>query len=541
MMLGGGGFFVARLNDDQNTLLAFAGKVRERVKASEQVVAVDFGDDNQAAPEQAEADAPPAAPTASVVKPKDPPPPKVTKPEPPKPPEPEKKKVVVVEKKEETPKLPVLPKELEDKRIAVQQHVKKDQEDNPDAKQIAEDANKVEKETVASQTSTDQNDKNPAPGGNHTGPKDTVGNAQKTKIAESEEHPGEKERAPGEKGTQFDVQKDPPPKAMANQKVEGKESPMAPKSGGDGKVASAAAKAPKANDPPKETPASPEVHDSPNGGWTFNPLRPGVPAPGAVASSSGKTGDAAKGGENPSSTKWLGLGGKPGPGQVNLNLNHDGVIASVGVEQLRKERVADGERRLSQHRGSWQSSSLERWKSAIENYVATVQPGNQTALNAARSPFATYLNAMHLRIHPLFADSFLDSLDSLPPTHPLSDHKMWARLEIVLTRDGRVIKMGVVKPSGVTAFDIAALDSVQRASPFGPAPTAIISTDGNVYLHWDFHRDETACTTGHARPYLINVPGKGPTKEPDPPPPGKQPPGEDLRPTGAPDSRHGAP
>ena len=89
MMLGGGGYVVARLNDDQNTLLAFAGKVRERVKASEQTVAVDFGDENQAAPEQAETDAPPAAPSATVVKPKDPPP-KVAKPEPPKPPEPEK-------------------------------------------------------------------------------------------------------------------------------------------------------------------------------------------------------------------------------------------------------------------------------------------------------------------------------------------------------------------------------------------------------------------------------------------------------------------
>ena len=44
-----------------------------------------------------------------------------------------------------------------------------------------------------------------------------------------------------------------------------------------------------------------------------------------------------------------------------------------------------------------------------------MKPGNQTALNTAAVPFASYLNGMHNRIHPIFADSFLGSLDGLPP------------------------------------------------------------------------------------------------------------------------------
>ena len=92
-------------------------------------------------------------------------------------------------------------------------------------------------------------------------------------------------------------------------------------------------------------------------------------------------------------------------------------------------------------------------------------------------------------------------------------------LEIVLNRDdGHVVKMGVVRTSGVTAFDIAALDSVQRASPFGKPPSAIVSPDGNVYFHWEFHRDPIyACSTMNARPFLLNVPA--PT-EPAPTKPG---------------------
>ncbi len=202
-------------------------------------------------------------------------------------------------------------------------------------------------------------------------------------------------------------------------------------------------------------------------------------------------------------------------------------------------REQDGERRKSEHRGSWVASNFDRWKSAIENYVSSVKPGNQTALNAAKSPFGTYLNTMHNRIHPFFADSFLGSLDSLPPDHPLNNQKMYTALEIVLTKEGHVHKMGVVHTSGVTAFDIAALDSVDRAQPFGPAPTAIISPDGFVYLHWEFHREEQyACSTLNAKPYLINTPAKADPAVPPPAAPVPTSP-EKTPPAGAPDTRQG--
>jgi TonB family protein len=115
---------------------------------------------------------------------------------------------------------------------------------------------------------------------------------------------------------------------------------------------------------------------------------------------------------------------------------------------------------------------------------------------------------MHNRIHPIFADSFLESLDSLPPNHPMNDQHLVTRLEIILTKDGHLRKMGIVKTSGLTAFDVAALDAIDRAQPFGPAPNAIVSPDGNVYLQWEFHRDEVyACSTQGARPFILNTPG----------------------------------
>src|SRR5206468_12259008 len=86
--------------------------------------------------------------------------------------------------------------------------------------------------------------------------------------------------------------------------------------------------------------------------------------------------------------------------------------------------------------------------------------------------------------------------------------------------DGHVVKMGVTRTSGITPFDIAALDSVQRASPFGKPPKAIESPDGNVYFHWEFHRDPVfACSTINARPYLLNTPPPSEPTEPKTPAP----------------------
>lgn len=534
-----GGNEVAETHEGKSAVSMLGSQARERARiAQTQSFDVLVSSDDKSGPEvdpkkdepEAKKDEP--KPTQKDQAKVEPPPP--VAPPPPKKEEEKPKLKLVVKEEDPLKKLDAPPPPPPDKRIAVRQHVQKDQEDNPNAKFIGDEANHVQEESVATQTSHDQDDPNPTPGGNHQGPRDAVGDSSRTKIADSDEHKGEKNRAPGERGTEFDVQPDPmPTKPTAPVAVQGPAAAQAPKSGGDGKPVQAAQTAPPKTDPVMAPgaplPAAPEVVQGTSGSWSFNPIRPN---PGTGTAPDPAQGNASQKVQTPQgTTKWLGLGGQPGPGQVNINLSHQGVVAAVGADQLKKERVAEGERRKSEHRGSWQASNFERWRSAIENYVSTVKPGNQTALNTARVPFATYIVNIHNRIHPLFADSFLDSLDSLPKTHPLNQPAIYTSLEIVLSKEGRLVKMGVVRTSGVTAFDIAALDSVSRASPFGPAPNAILSPDGNVYLHWEFHRNrDMACTTFNAYPYILNVPA--PQQQPEPPP--GDPKGPPTRERGAP-------
>ena len=536
-----GGEKVAESYEDSSYLLQMGARARGLASSREQTVEVITTEEGK--PEE---EPPPEPPKVEAKKEEKKDEKKADQPEPPKKVEPPKPPEVKVTVKEEDPLKKLDEQELkQDNRIAVKQH-QKTAEDNPNAKLIADNANKVEEESVATQTSNDEDDPNPTPGANKTaGPKDKTGDSERTKIADSDEHKGEQNRAPGEKGTEFSVlphDNIPLQKPMGPVAIQAQQSSSIPRSGGDGRAPSQTT-----NQPPPQLapgappPDSPDVIAGANGTWIVNPMRQGAPADPAQKGVPGTTNQKAPTASQRNERTW-GLGGNPGPGQVNLNLTQTGVVAAVGVDQLRKERVADGERRKSEHRGSWTASSFERWRNAIENYVTSVKPGNQTALNTAAVPFASYLNTIHNRIHPIFADNFLGSLDNLPKSHPMNNPKIITRLEIVVSpKEGRIVKMGIVKTSGITAFDIAALDSVNRAQPFGAAPSAIVSPDGNVYLHWEFHRDEVfACSTMHARPFMLNTPAK--PQSPDPEPPGS--PNAPTRERGAPpvnstDSRQG--
>lgn len=138
-----------------------------------------------------------------------------------------------------------------------------------------------------------------------------------------------------------------------------------------------------------------------------------------------------------------------------------------------------------------------------------MKPHDITALGASARPWASYLVQMHTRVHPIFADGFVAGLAALGPTHPLNDKKLVTIIEIVLKPDGTIDRLGVVKSSGLTAFDIGALDAFDRAAPFGAAPPAIVSADGRIYLQWEMHRDELECSTVGVRPYILR-PGSTP-------------------------------
>jgi hypothetical protein len=460
-------------------------------------------------------------------------------------PEPEKKEekkplkleLKVEKESEEEKAAKVLPQPNKKKQISVVQDVKdKNQKDNPDAEFAGADSNHVKEQTQARITTTDKHESNPTPGGNHSSAASNPGDSDDSKVAQSEDRPGEANQAPSGKEEPEDsakVAKVTPPEESTPPKSkgvsEGAEKSKNPSS-------EAAQKGQKAQAATSEQKAAPETLASEQGSFGVSEKRAEAAAKKArrakkkrLPPMKGHGGD------------FLGLGaaGTTKNG-ISLNLTPKQALAAVGMDRLNREKKLDSERRKSKHRGSWKSMGIERWRASIENYVPSVKPGNQTALNTARVPFAGYLNQVHNRLHPIFADSFLASLDSLPGSHPMNRPDIKTHLEIVLNQeDGKVVRMGVTHTSGVTAFDIAALESVMRAQPFGAPPPEIASPDGRVYFHWEFYRNpDYACSTYFAHPFILKTKPKTAPPSVEPPPwrpldPKEKPPSE------TPTQRHG--
>lgn len=204
---GGGATRVSRMIEETLDIQRFARSVQLSVQAATGSTEVTLIEDKPSEPKDdptPKADAPedptdPADDPEEIALPekeKE----KKKEPEPEKPkPEPEKPKPEVAKKAEaaEAKTPPELPKMDPKKRIAVVQHVDDpNQKDNPNAEFIGDQANHVKKQTQARITSTDQNDKNPTPGGNHTGPTNDPGDSDEARVAQSDDHEGEKDRAP---------------------------------------------------------------------------------------------------------------------------------------------------------------------------------------------------------------------------------------------------------------------------------------------------------------------------------------------------------
>ncbi|HVZ36500.1 MAG TPA: hypothetical protein VG963_28920, partial [Polyangiaceae bacterium] len=385
---GGGADEAAQLFEERADVRRFAASVDRQVR---QRFATEIAllDDAPAEPDQArdDADSPSGKPDDKATKPpppnkdekkkpreeleKDKPPPvpekelKKTPPkEQPKPqqkPEAQKEKKPKPEPEEEKKPVPLPQPQADNRRVAVVQHVDNpNQPDNPNAQYIADQANKVQQETQAHVTATDQDNAKPTPGSQYHGPTDNPGDSHVSDVAQSDDSPGELNKAPSEDkaaGAKSNISVSQPagiPQVAA--RIHG--GPAKADPGEQGRAARLAMSAQEAVQQTEQGSAS---------SWQMDQERDARLA--RAAEEARRHRPAAASGNPDRPLDFLGLGA---PGQtelgVNLNLTPGTALAAIGQDQLQREIVADGERRRSKHQGSWKAIGIERWRPAIENY-----------------------------------------------------------------------------------------------------------------------------------------------------------------------------
>ena len=365
-----------------------------------------------------------------------------------------------------------------------------------DARFIAEENRRVSEEMIASVRSLTENDERPSASAPKT-PDEQQGNAPDDKPAELQNVEGEDKRIPD--------------------KREAREKPLSPSKLGQGDQRDeAVAHSPERGGSPSRSESERAVAagsehvggddktvviQDGSGSIRIRRAEPGH-GPGSDGGESSKGARA----EAPRSE-----GGRAGQG-TNLKLSWSQFESTFGEKDLREQRDAYLEQHRSRSRGGQREEDWRKFRAAVENFVDRVKPGNQTALNAAASPFAAYLAEMHRSIHREFAMRFLPSLPLVGGA--FSDPTLVTRLEIIVNNDGSLHQVGVVRTSGFTPFDYGAWNAVTRAAPFPQPPKPILSGDGRVYLRWDFYNNERQCGTFNAEPFILPNPGGDPKPKP---------------------------
>jgi TonB family protein len=131
--------------------------------------------------------------------------------------------------------------------------------------------------------------------------------------------------------------------------------------------------------------------------------------------------------------------------------------------------------------------------------LATLAPsaaraGDEPAVQGEESALP-YLQALHAKVHRLWADNFLAMATAqLPKEHPVNLLSRVAELELALAMNGDVVEVKVSKPSGSTEFDAAAVDVVKTSTPLAEASETTLSDDGKVHVKWLFARDDRRCS-----------------------------------------------
>jgi TonB family protein len=154
----------------------------------------------------------------------------------------------------------------------------------------------------------------------------------------------------------------------------------------------------------------------------------------------------------------------------------------------------------------WTPSAPLRWALAFEDKSSPLIAEENLLVEASTTrlytSFVEWLGWVHRRIHPVFAEHFLESLRLEPASSPLHEPTLVTIVHMrVDARDGRLRALRIAKSSGVERFDVGVLDSIDRAQPLPLPPNILRSADGDVYARWAFYRDPMrGCSLTNATP-----------------------------------------
>lgn len=157
-------------------------------------------------------------------------------------------------------------------------------------------------------------------------------------------------------------------------------------------------------------------------------------------------------------------------------------LEKVEDEGLKKaEKPGDPEKTAEQRGNEVQGSQTQ-------DYIKDVDQGLETLLNAREFKYYTYYNRIRKQLSQHWEPKVRYKLSEMfkKGRYLASSTDRITKLIVVLDQGGNLVKVQVIKESGVTDLDDAATEAFQSAAPFPNPPAGIVEHDGTVKIRWDF-------------------------------------------------------
>jgi TonB family protein len=126
--------------------------------------------------------------------------------------------------------------------------------------------------------------------------------------------------------------------------------------------------------------------------------------------------------------------------------------------------------------------------SATADYLKDVDQGLETLLNAREFKYYTYYNRIRKQLSQHWEPRVRTKLSQMfkQGRYLASSSDRITKLIVILDQKGNLVNVQMVKDSGVTDLDDAAIEAFQSAAPFPNPPQGIVDPDGTVKIRWDF-------------------------------------------------------
>ena len=127
--------------------------------------------------------------------------------------------------------------------------------------------------------------------------------------------------------------------------------------------------------------------------------------------------------------------------------------------------------------------------STVNDPLTNIPIGSFTAMNTNRYLFYSFYQRVDRQIRHRWESKLLAAMNSRPPVKMVDrDRGIWStELEIILDKKGYFLRADVHRSSGITLFDLAAIDVFKEGAPILNPPKGLAAKDGKIYLQYNFN------------------------------------------------------